>query len=53
MRDSDLTRLGRVLELVMRPDCVYEVPAIGFDLFDKVCAVHVCNYTQHKRARNI
>lgn len=31
---------------------MHEIPAIGFDLLDKVGAVHVCNYTQYTRIHN-
>lgn len=44
--DSDQTRLGRVLELVVRALCARQIPAIRFELLDHLLAVHggYCTY---------
>jgi len=46
MWNSDLSRFSRVLELMVRPNGVHEVPAVGFYLLKKNGAVHAVNYTQ-------
>lgn len=52
MRHRDLAGFGLVLELVMRSNRVHQVPAVGFQSFDEVCAVHVCNYKQYTQIHN-
>lgn len=45
MRHCDLTGLSWVLEVVVGTDHVSQLPTIGPELLDEVCAVHVCNLT--------
>ena len=46
MWNSDLARLSWVLELMVRPNGVYEVPAVGFYSLNKDGAVHALSNTQ-------
>ena len=52
MRHRDLAKLGGVLELMMGTHGMNQVPAIGFQLLEEVCAVHPCNHEFYTTIHN-